>query len=166
MSAGKYVGLQGTCARTCPDCGVTITVTRPLRPITADTTRRQRRQLAAELKRQVWWDLVASCNACLSWWNDAVLRVEQGMEPPSKRGSRRAASPSEGRPENGSLAPGETPEAPVAHPSMQPPPRGYHRRDGANGAGAAARAGGGRGPRQGFCATAYADARTLACVCA
>lgn len=77
MTAGEYLELEGNCGRTCPECGVTITVVRPPRPISSQTGARARKHFGAELKRQVLWEL--TCSSCRRWWNTAIQRCEEGL---------------------------------------------------------------------------------------
>jgi predicted RNA-binding Zn-ribbon protein involved in translation (DUF1610 family) len=77
MSSGQFLDLAGTVGRTCPDCGVMITVVRPPRPLSGATTAKERKHLGAELKRQVLWDIL--CPSCLEWWNGAIQRCEEGL---------------------------------------------------------------------------------------
>jgi hypothetical protein len=77
VSAGEYLELEGTCGRTCPECRVTINVTRPPRRLSSTSSRTARRHLGAELKRQVLWD--ALCPDCREWWNITIERCESGI---------------------------------------------------------------------------------------
>jgi hypothetical protein len=69
---------RGTCAYTCPCCGLTITVTRPTRPMHSSAARGRYSQ---EIRMQVLWD--ACCPHCCAWWSETVKRAATG--PTSER---------------------------------------------------------------------------------
>jgi len=77
MSFGEHLDLEGRVSRRCESCGITITVTRPPRPLSSTTGQKARRHLGAELKRQILWD--AMCPVCIEAWNALIKRCERGL---------------------------------------------------------------------------------------
>jgi hypothetical protein len=70
---------QGKLRRSCPHCLVDVEVTRPNRALSQESTRKQRKNYVADLRRQVLWEgLCEGPDGCRAWWNALMRRIEDG----------------------------------------------------------------------------------------
>ena len=66
---------QGLASRTCPECGLTITVEHPTRVLSRSSNRAWRKKARQETARQIAWEFM--CDSCRAWWNAGLRRLEQ-----------------------------------------------------------------------------------------
>jgi hypothetical protein len=65
---------QGHASRTCPKCGVTITVEKPTRVLSRTSNRAWRKKSRQEIARQILWE--ACCDDCRKFWNTVLRKIE------------------------------------------------------------------------------------------
>lgn len=77
---GERNSYEGKLRRQCERCGVEVEVVRPMRPLGATASQKQRKAYAADIHRQVLWQaLCDEPQGCRAWWSGLIRRIENGV---------------------------------------------------------------------------------------